>query len=348
MSGWRYGFLLLVCLGLLGSAVRSAEAQTRLEVRAAIQATDLVLARSEKIVAERRCERGVALLARARELQEAARGADAVDDRVGLRAALARTRQARNLAREAADVCQVETQAVDQVRSLLDATRDLSRRAEAELGTRNSVDGARLLEAGRLQLERAENAYRKEQLQLAVSHATVARRLLERALADAPRAAELRADPAVVAAELAGTDAVLAELRGGSLSPRRQALFDQAVENQEKARASLAAGRSAAALEFSLAARRLGHDLLREVGAGLGAGSRVERALQVVETSLVELEPDLLATEDPAVGVLVEQAREAIDLARAQLAEERFGPAAASARLAGALLREAAETAGMR
>jgi len=342
---WILGAWALVVL--IAMSALPAAAQTQAEVRAAIIATEGVLVEAEKLVQERRCERGVALVERARELQEKARGATSLGgggDR--LHAALARTHQARTLAEQAVQTCRVETQAVDQVRSLLESTRELAQRAQGQLRARSSADADRLLQAGLDQLEKAESAYRQEQLQLAVSYVTVARKLIDRALNEAP-ATDALSEPAQVEAELTQTETVLSDLRAVTIAPRRRGLFDQALSNQSRARSALAEGRLVQALEFTLAARRLAADLLRD-GAQGADGSRVGRAIEIVENSFVRLEPNLRETGDATVLKLLEQSRESLDLARDQLGEGLFGPAARSARLAGTLLRQAAETAGMR
>ena len=336
-----------ILVGLLLLAASPAQAQTQAQVRAEMQATEVVLEAAEKSVAATGCERGLALVERARQLQETARGASSVDSRVRLRAALARTRQALSLAKEAMRTCQVEAQAVDRIRSVLESTRQLAQRAQGELQARPSPDAERLLRAGFDQLERAESAYREEQLQLAVSYVTVARKLIERALKEVPAAADALAEPSLVEAELAETETVLSNLRAATITPRRRPLFDQAVSNQARARSSLAEGRPAQALEFTLAARRLAADLLRE-GDGGADGSRVVRAVEIVESSFLRLEPQLRETGDATVLDLLEKSRDALGLARSQLDEGRYGPAARAARLAGTLLRQAAETAGVR
>ncbi|MEZ4651276.1 MAG: hypothetical protein R3E97_21290 [Candidatus Eisenbacteria bacterium] len=344
MRAWIAGGLLLVVLALIPAF--PAQAQTRLELRQAIQATQVVIDQAEKVIDENQCDRGVVLLRRAHELQEAARGVDSIGDRDIIRGALARTLQARSLAREAMQACQVEIQAVDQVRALLESTRDLAGDAQARLQSESSVDGERLLRAGLAQLEKAEAAYRQDEIQLAVSHLSAARKLIERALNLTPQA-DLGSDPGRVAAELERTDDALAELRVAVLQARRRAILDQALEAQGRARAALQEGRPAQALEFTLAARRLATDLLRDT-AQSGDAPRVQRAIEIVETSFDRLEPTLMESEDPIVLSLLEQAREALERAHEQMDDGRYAGAARSARLAGNALRKAAETVGMR
>ena len=341
---WILGGFLLTALLLIGAF--PARAQTRLELRQAIQTTQLVIDEADKVIEDNKCDRGGLLLTRARELQEAARGIDSVGDRDQIRGALARTLQARSLAREAMQACQVEIQAVDQVRALLESTRDLANQAQARLQTQSSADGQRLLRAGLAQLEKAETAYRQDEIQLAVSHLSVARKLIERASSLSP-AADVASEPDRVAVELERTEETLAELRSAVLQARRLAIFEQAVDTQGRARVALQEGRPAQALEFTLAARRLATDLLRDTAQG-GDAPRVQRAIEIVEASLELLEPTLMESEDPIVLNLLEQARDALERAREQMDDGRFAGAARSARLAGNSLRKAAETVGMR
>ena len=68
---WILGGFLLTALLLIGAF--PARAQTRLELRQAIQTTQLVIDEADKVIEDNKCDRGGLLLTRARELQEAAR-----------------------------------------------------------------------------------------------------------------------------------------------------------------------------------------------------------------------------------------------------------------------------------
>jgi hypothetical protein len=321
----------------------------RQDVERELNRTDDVLARARAHLTDCTSARGQGFLTQAAEIQEKARAAfrslqDPNGQVRGLETVRRLSLRARDLALQAIETCQVEFQAHEALRDMMDSTQDLLGEARDAVTASGSAEGRRLLEAGLWQLDKAREAYRNREYRKAITLGAAARTLIQRAVQRA-RSAGLDEGAARVEAALDRTDLILSDVLatpGAADSERARALFDRARKEQGQAWDLYRAGRPEQALRRTRAARATALDALWLVQTG-PAEAQIRAAVQTIERLLRETAPGIRRSGPEEAIRLVDRAEEEIRRAGDLLREGKPARAAEAARLADTLLRRAAD-----
>jgi len=342
---WAGVFFLLALFG--AGIAAPALAQDEVTVREELLLTDRGIERAVERMLENQCDRGGALLRQANTMQRVAWADFRGNTLDGFRSALTKTRRARGFASDAIAACQVDLQVHEEASSLFESVRASVTEARAELRERPDAEAERLLNAGEHQLENAVEAYRAKEFRQAVRMGTIANNLVQRALQ------RFRDDTPTfggedVEAELSETETLIREVESAGLGPRAQKLLEQAKSHQEKARDFFADAEFTKALRWTRAARVKAQEASQNVSLDRPERARVERAIEAIGDMIQEYDPKIREQGAAGTVALLEKAEESLVDAREQLRDDQVVVAARSARLAGSLLRRAAEKAGVR
>jgi len=301
-----------------------------------LEKTDAIIGRAAETVLDATSPRPRAMVDHAREVQDHAWAAY----REQLyRAALERTRAARDEALRAIRLSEGEFRAVERIRDLLDRTQGLVDEAAAVVPGSGNEQAEHLLDAGRSQLRRAHEAFRDRRFRQGLMLALTSRDLLLRALRlveDRPGAGAGRLDEVIERTE-ALADEAAASARG---DPKAEDLVEQGRRLLDEARGAARRGQPELAFRRALAARERFLDALRMMEREL---EQPEVAAEVEATRrLIDAERGRIAASGISRAAdLLDQATERQRDAEDHLAAGRLRPALTETKLAEALVRKA-------
>ena len=348
--GWRGVWILLLACLAGGGAAASAQSAGIFEwggrdrLLAELERTDRVLERAADHAADCSSPKAKVLLREARELQARARelygagGPTLPVDRIVIL-----TRQARELAVDAIELCQVESKAQESLRSMLDSTSGLLDQAESTVAQSGSADARRLLDAAVWQLDRARAAYRTGETRRAILLGGVARGLVLRAL-DRARGGSGAVGPRLEVA-LDRTEALLSEVRaadGWNEDPRARALLERAEREQDQARDLQSDGAAVAALQRTRAARESALDALWMLQRS-PQPERIRDARELVARLADQAEAEIDSSGSAESRALLREVRVQLRAAEVAIAGRDWEQASAAVRTADSLLRRAVE-----
>ncbi len=336
--------LAIIAVCCLLPVVAAAQPQPN-TLRDELERTDRILERAREQVGVSVSGRAGTILTQAVRLQSEAWTSFRANEP---RKAFTLTHKARDLARNALETAEIDVKAHESIRDLVESTKDLMEEAIPVVRERNDPQARRLLDVGAAQLQRAMEAYRGRQYRKAISLAATARDLVQRALDRARQ--DSTAGPATVASALDRTQALLEEVRFGlqeTPNPKAQALYDEALRFQQRAREQDRAGQVNLALGLTTHARESALEALLLLSNEPNRDD-VGRAVSVVEQLILDLTPEILSSGSSEAKTLLDSARQRHAEASQSLAKGDLSAAMSNARIAEGLLRRAAEAAGMR
>lgn len=360
-SGWpRRGApgrgILCVLLGLLiatglASAAPSpfplGSGDPREAVEKELDATDRIIERARDQVAEgvgalraSVTTQAQALLQAAVRLQRDARGHYYAGTPGGLRKARDFTLSARQQAIRAIELSQVEYKAHENLKTLLEQTREMVLETREIVQRTGDAEAAHLLRSGEDRLRRAEEAYRDRKFRPAIRLAVVARDLLRRSQ-DTARGT----GPGGVEAtetSLERTDALLREvgeaIREQPSSDDIESLHNGATELQSRARQAFRNGRLPRANLLTRMARERALSVLVRIQAS-PSKEDLEAGLDLLDDLYADLRGVAEESRDSQALKFLEQGRDHLVKARRALDSGKTGEALREARAAEALLR---------
>jgi len=348
-SAWIVAAVFLFVVGWMpGIALAQPELSSRIEGE--LDRTDRIIerAKDQAGVTTSTNDRVTQLLRQAEKLQGDARETYKPNDRRTWAAAMKLTMSARDLARRALESGEIDVKAHESIRDLLESTKDLIDRAATIVGEHGDAEAKKLLDSGIWQLDRAQDAYHDENYRKAIRLAASASDLVQRAIQRAR--ADTSGGPPSLDRALERTDTLIDELRAGiaeNSNSNARDLLDQAVELQSRARKVMLSQRPGMALRLTAQAGQSALDGLLLLARNPSRGD-VERALAVVDQLTSDLAPDVASSGSPEAQVLLDSSRQRQTEAADHLAKGEFAAAIESARISEALLRRAAEAAGIR
>jgi hypothetical protein len=314
------------------------------KIEAELDRTDQVIDRAEERLKDCADAVGLKLLDQARQLQEQAVKAWHAVNPTGPRSpqlVLGMTRKARDLALRAIETC-VEPVASETLRNLIDTTQDRAGEVAAAVGGGADEAVRRLLDAGVWQLDKAREAYQAGQYRRAMTLASAARNLIQRAWLRSQKT--LQSGASSGAGEMLDrTDLLLAGVResaGGDAGPKVEALLDLAQREQDQARSLSDQGRPDLALRHTEKARAGALDALWLVQHAPDP-ARIGAVLDWIDGLLQEAAEPIRASASPEAQQLWEKAGDQLQQARSALTGGDAARAMRQLRAADALLRQA-------
>jgi len=264
-----------------------------------------------------------------------------------LRRVVALTQEARRLALKAIEAASIERRAQESVRGQIDRAEVRAQEVAVAVRASGGVLAQRLLDSGLQQLRRAREAWAGNDPR-AARLAALALSLIERA-----GSAAAGASTALVVAEASidRAEALLAEvdtrLAEAPAAADLSALHEQAAELLERAREALRRGAERQALHQSLRAREIALRLLARLQEQPSAADLLA-ALDDLAALLGEVAPGIEASGNAEAQGHLRQSAEQMERARGLVNAGRIQEAVTALAAAEALLREAADAAGVR
>jgi hypothetical protein len=348
MRSLKLLFLLVIRGGSVWWASGVAQPGASSDVARELERTDRILDRAREQVGISPSARAGNLLDLAFAMQTRAKTTYRPTDRTTWKPALAMTERARDLAGRAIETAEIEVNAHESVRDLIESTRDLSQDAATLVQERGDPEAQRLLDGGLWLLQRAQEAYRGQAYRKAIRLAATARDLVQRATQRAR--GDTPAAGASVETALDRTQALIEELRvslEGSADPKATRLHEEALRLQDRAMQMQRDQKPVLALRLTTQARQAALEGMLTLSSRPDE-EEVARAVSVVDQLIQDSAPGILASGSQDAADLLESARQHLAQASDQLAKGSASQALATARIAEELLRRAAESAGNR
>lgn len=338
---------LLALLFLAGAApARAQTGPSPGQVKTELERTDALLARAGQEASEVRNAFTQERLRKALDIQRQAWGEFRRGTGAGLKSAQTLTRNARSLALQAIEAAGIEKRARETIRTMIEEAQHRASEISPVVSASQNPLAQKLLEQGLHQLRRARRAFQGGNPQ-AGRLATLARNLIDRAgrVATGLGAAISEAETSIDRAEalLAEVEARLAE-EGPDAAVR--ALLAEALDLLAQARRALGEGHPGRAFRLSASAREKGLRALSGMRR-VPDGEALMSTLEDMETLYAEMAPRIEESGPQQARNLLDQGRELLGKARRSLGEGDPAQALAALAASQALLRDAAEAAGL-
>lgn len=343
----RLSLICILAVCLLLPALAAAQPQTH-DIKAELERTDRILERAKEKVRISITSNAGDLLARAISLQKQAWRDVRTPSEASLRNALSLTIRARDLAARAVEAAEIEIKAHETTRDLIESVRDLIDQAVTEVRESSDEQAGQLLQAGINQLQKAREAYLAHEYRKAISLATTARDLIQRAMTQARSVSPGRSRE--VEGELDRTNSLLDEVKAAldrSPSSKAERLYDDAKRLQRQAVMRHREGRDRLALQLTSQARQAAKDALVLTSQDPDRED-VQRAISAVGRLISSLSSAIAESDSEDAKRLLNSARQRHAEASEQLERGNYKRALEIARLADGLLRRAAEAVGKR
>ena len=340
--------VILSLIALMGLSAAASWAQPQFgDVRVELERTDRILERAREQCGVSVSNRPSNILREAFNIQTRAWGEYRMGGSHG-KPALQYTLKARDIARRALELAEIEVKAHETLRDLLDSTQEMARDALTIVRERGDPQAQKLLDSGLEQLRRSQEFYAGRDYIRAIRFVSTARDLIQRALS---RARGDGGDAAgALDAALDRTQSLIEEVKI-RLAARPDAdagkLFDEAVRLQRMARDMRTQGRPGAALRMTAQARETALRVLLQINRSPDR-DEAQRAIDVVGQLIEDLSPEILGAGSDEARTILDAARTRYQDSIRLLADGKTAQAVDAASIADRLLRRAAEVAGVR